>query len=97
MIETMPMIMAGVGADVNGGLRETRRSNAPPEDAESSDTHDRGTMRKETAAAFPVEPDKRHVYPHNYKDDSNEVLVAESAFFGFRELLNGVPCFSRWW
>ena len=66
MIETMPMIMAGVGADVNGGLRETRRSNAPPEDAESSNTHDRGTVRKETAAAFPVKPDKRHVYPHNY-------------------------------
>ncbi len=44
MIETMPMIMAGVGADVNGGLRETRRSNAPPEDAESSNTHDRGTV-----------------------------------------------------
>ena len=97
MIETVPTIMVHVGADVNGGLRETRRSDAPPEDAESSDTHDRGTVRKEAAAAFPVKPDKRHVCPHNYKDDSNEVLVADSAFFRFRELLNGVPCFSRRW
>ena len=64
---------------------------------QGGDTHDRGTVRKETAAAFPDKPDKRHVYPHNYKDDSTEVLVADRAFFGSRRLLDWVPRFSRWW
>lgn len=97
MIETVPMIMVRAGAGSNGGVRKARRGDAPPEDAESGDTHDRRTVRKETAAAFPDKPDKRHVYPHNYKDDCTEVLVADRAFFGSRRLLDWVPRFSRWW
>lgn len=97
MIETVPMIMVRAGAGSNGGVRKARRSNAPPEDAQGGDTHDCGTVRRETAAAFPDKPDKRHVYPHNYKDDCTEVLVADRAFFGSRRLLDWVPRFSRWW
>jgi hypothetical protein len=80
MIKTVPTIMVGVGAEVNGSLRESWRSDAPPENAEGGNTHDRGTVRKETAA-FPHDPYKRHVYTHPCRDDSTEVLVAEGAFF----------------
>jgi hypothetical protein len=81
MIEAVPTVMVRVGADANRRVREARRSNAPTEDAEGRDTHDRGTVGNQTAAAFPDKPGQRHVYPHCYKDDSTEVLVADEAFF----------------
>ena len=75
MIKTLPMIMVRVGADVNGSLREAGRSDACPKDAEGGDTHDRGTAESETAAAFPDEPDKRHVYTPLLQDNSTAVSV----------------------
>lgn len=79
--KAVPTIVVRVGADVNGSLRESWRGDAPPENAEGGNTHDRGTVRKETAAAFPHDPYKRHVNTHFCKDDSTAVLVAERAFF----------------
>ncbi|MGB6803973.1 MAG: hypothetical protein WBE31_17050, partial [Candidatus Sulfotelmatobacter sp.] len=63
MIEIVPTIMVRVGADANGRGHEARRSDAPTEDAEGGDTHDRGTVGNQPPAAFPEKPDKRHVYP----------------------------------
>jgi len=74
-------IVVRVGADVNGSLRESWRSDAPPENTEGGNTDDRGTVRKETATAFPHDPYKRHVCTHSRKDDSTAVLVAERALF----------------
>jgi hypothetical protein len=79
--KAVPTIVVRVGADVNRSLRESWRSDAPPENAESGNTHDRGTVRKEAAAAFPHDPYKRHVHTHCCKDDSSAVLVAERTFF----------------
>jgi hypothetical protein len=63
MIEAVPTIMVRTGADVNRRVREVRRSNAPTEDAEGGETHDRGTVGNQTAAVFPEKPEKRHVHP----------------------------------
>lgn len=64
MIEAVPTIVVRMGADINRRVREAWRSNAPTEDAERGDTHDRGTVGNQTAAASPEKPDQRHVYPH---------------------------------
>ncbi|MGB6027514.1 MAG: hypothetical protein WA899_22420 [Candidatus Sulfotelmatobacter sp.] len=52
MIEIVPTIMVRVGADANGRGHEARRSDAPTEDAEGGDTHDRGTVGNQPPAAF---------------------------------------------
>ncbi|MGA8216176.1 MAG: hypothetical protein WB799_21480 [Candidatus Sulfotelmatobacter sp.] len=75
MIKTLPMIMVHVSADVNGRLRETGRSDARPGDAEGGNTHDCGTAENQTVAAFPDEPDKRHVYTPLLQDDFTAVSV----------------------